>query len=251
MTLLNKSPEMCERLAAANPSEEMLTILLRRRSLTVKDMIGPGPSQDEIDLILTIGSRVPDHKKQVPWRFLTIEGDARHKAGEKLRSIFAKNNPDTDNDLLDFEQNLLTRAPLVIAVISTATPDNPKVPEWEQILTAGAVDGNGLRAGFSGQGPTSDGRIKPDLATMGAGPAVINSAGQVTTSNGTSFSSPILCGAMATVLQAVIANQSSYDIQSVMQSVKNVSSHASQPDTLMGWGIPNFHLVLLNILGCL
>jgi subtilisin family serine protease len=118
----------------------------------------------------------------------------------------------------------------------------------DSILTAGAVDGNGLRAGFSGQGPTSDGRIKPDLATMGAGSAVINSAGQVTTSSGTSFSSPILCGAMATVLQAVIANQSNYDIQSVMQSVKNVSSHASQPDTLMGWGIPNFHLVLLNIL---
>jgi len=155
MTLLDKSPEMCERLAAATPSEEMLSILLRRRSLTVKDMIGPGPNQNEIDLILTIGSRVPDHKKQVPWRFLTIEGDARHKAGEKLRSIFAKNNPDTDNDLLDFEQNLLTRAPLVIAVISTATPDNPKVPEWEQILTAGAVCQNILLAsnalGFAGQ----------------------------------------------------------------------------------------------------
>lgn len=155
MTLLDKSPEMCERLAAANPSEEMLTTLLRRRSLTVKDMIGPGPSRDEIDLILTIGSRVPDHKKQVPWRFLTIEGDARHKAGKKLRSIFAKNNPDTDNDLLDFEQNRLTRAPLVIAVISTATPDNPKVPEWEQILTAGAVCQNILLAsnalGFAGQ----------------------------------------------------------------------------------------------------
>lgn len=155
MTLLTKSPEMCERLAAANPSEEILTTLLRRRSLTVKDMIGPGPSQDEIDLILTIGSRVPDHKKQVPWRFLTIEGDARHKAGEKLSSIFAKNNPDTDNDLLDFEQNRLTRAPLVIAVISTATPDNPKVPEWEQILTAGAVCQNILLAsnalGYAGQ----------------------------------------------------------------------------------------------------
>lgn len=155
MTLLDKSPEMCERLAAANPSEEILITLLRRRSLTVKDMIGPGPNQNEINLILTIGSRVPDHKKQVPWRFLTIEGDARHKAGEKLRSIFAKNNPDADNDLLDFEQNRLTRAPLVIAVISTASPDNPKVPEWEQILTAGAVCQNILLAsnalGFAGQ----------------------------------------------------------------------------------------------------
>lgn len=155
MTLLTKSPEMCERLAAASPSEEMLTTLLRRRSLTVKDMISPGPNQEEIDLILTIGSRVPDHKKQVPWRFLTIEGDARHKAGEKLRSIFTKNNPDADNDLLGFEQHRLTRAPLVIAVISTATPDNPKVPEWEQILTAGAVCQNILLAsnalGFAGQ----------------------------------------------------------------------------------------------------
>lgn len=155
MTLLTKSPEMCERLAAANPSEEMLTTLLRRRSLTVKDMINPGPSQDEIDLILTIGSRVPDHKKQVPWRFLTIEGNERHKAGEKLRTLFHKNNPDADDDLLNFEQNRLTRAPLVIAVISTATPKNPKVPEWEQILTAGAVCQNILLAsnalGFAGQ----------------------------------------------------------------------------------------------------
>ena len=155
MNLLNKSPEMGERLAAANPSEEMLTTLLRRRSLTVKDMIGPGPSQEEIDLILTVGSRVPDHKKQVPWRFLKLKGESRQKAAEKLRSLFAKNNPDADAELLDFEQNRLTRAPLIIAVISTATPENPKVPEWEQILTAGAVCQNILLAtnalGFAAQ----------------------------------------------------------------------------------------------------
>lgn len=155
MNLLNKSPEMCERLAAANPSKEMLTTLLRRRSLTVKDMTGPGPNQDELDVILTIASRVPDHKKQVPWRFLTFQGENRQIAGKKLRTVFASNNPDTDPDLLDFEENRLTRAPVVIAVISTATPDNPKVPEWEQILTAGAVCQNVLLAvnalGYAGQ----------------------------------------------------------------------------------------------------
>ena len=156
MNLLDKSPEMCDRLAAANPSEEMLTTLLRRRSLTVKDMVEPGPNKDELEVILTIGSRVPDHKKQVPWRFLTIQGDARNKAGEKLRSLFQKNNPDADDDLLNFEQNRLTRAPLIIAVVSTASPNNPKnVPEWEQILTAGAVCQNILLAanalGYAGQ----------------------------------------------------------------------------------------------------
>ncbi|MDG1707166.1 MAG: nitroreductase family protein, partial [Emcibacteraceae bacterium] len=102
-------------------------------------MTGPGPTIKEIDDILTIASRVPDHKKQVPWRYIIFKDDARQKFGEKLRSIFQKNNPNTDDDLLNFEANRLTRAPLVIAVISKANPDNPKVPEWEQILTAGAV----------------------------------------------------------------------------------------------------------------
>ena len=118
-------------------------------------MTSPGPSQDELDVMLTIGSRVPDHKKQIPWRFLTFQGDSRHIAGKKLRELFALNNPGADCDLLDFEANRLTRAPVVIAVISTANPNNPKVPEWEQILSAGAVCQNILLAanafGYAGQ----------------------------------------------------------------------------------------------------
>lgn len=145
-----------DRIPASNPSEEMISILKRRRSLTVKDMCEPGPSDDQLETILTIGSRVPDHKKQVPWRFLTVKGDARATLGKTLREVFKKNNPDADNELLDFEENRLTRAPLIITVISTASNDNPKnVPEWEQILTAGAVCQNILLAanalGFAGQ----------------------------------------------------------------------------------------------------
>ena len=133
-------------LSVAKRSQETLELLMLRRSLTVKDMVHPGPSKKQLKQILEIGSRVPDHKKQIPWRFLTFEKSTRGKFGKILRTIFAKNNPKTNEKILDFEENRFLRAPLVIAVISTADKDNPKVPEWEQILTAGAVCQNILIA---------------------------------------------------------------------------------------------------------
>ncbi|MDC1429223.1 nitroreductase [Emcibacteraceae bacterium] len=133
-------------LSVTNRSQETLELLMLRRSLTVKDMVHPGPSEEQLKQILEIGSRVPDHKKQVPWRFLTFEKNTRKKFGKILRAIFAKNYPKTNEKMLDFEENRFLRAPLVIAVISTADKDNPKVPEWEQILTAGAVCQNILIA---------------------------------------------------------------------------------------------------------
>ena len=133
-------------LSVAKRSQETLKLLMLRRSLTVKDMVHPGPNEEQLKQILEIGSRVPDHKKQVPWRFLTFEKSTRGKFGKILRTIFAKNNPKTNEKILDFEENRFLRAPLVIAVISTADKDNPKVPEWEQILTAGAVCQNILIA---------------------------------------------------------------------------------------------------------
>lgn len=155
MISTKKQPETCDRLPASNPSEQTLDLLMLRRSLTVKDMIEPGPNAEQLEQILTIGSRVPDHKKQVPWRFLTIEGDKRGELGTVLRTVFERSNASTAADLLDFEENRFKRAPLIIAVISTATPENPKVPEWEQILTAGAVCQNILLAcnamGFASQ----------------------------------------------------------------------------------------------------
>ena len=133
-------------LSVTNRSQETLELLMLRRSLTVKDMVHPGPSEEQLKQILEIGSRVPDHKKQVPWRFLIFEKNTRKKFGKILRAIFAKNYPKTNEKMLDFEENRFLRAPLVIAVISTADKDNPKVPEWEQILTAGAVCQNILIA---------------------------------------------------------------------------------------------------------
>ena len=140
------SPNFREKISASQPSELTLELLLKRRSLTVKDFINPGASPDQLDQILTIASRVPDHKKQVPWRFIIIEGEARAKMGNVLQDEFLKNEPDTSDACLLFEQNRFMRSPVIIGVISKADPLNDKTPEWEQILTAGAVCQNILIA---------------------------------------------------------------------------------------------------------
>ena len=101
-------------------------------------MTGPGPSKAEIDTILTVASRVPDHGKLTPWRFIVFEGDARTVIGETIAEAFKTDRPDATADQTAFERNRLARAPLVIAVISRAAP-HVKIPEWEQILSAGAA----------------------------------------------------------------------------------------------------------------
>src|SRR4051812_37000723 len=114
-----------------------IEFLKTRRSVKPREMSGPGPSADEIDTILTIGARVPDHGKLAPWRFIVFEGKARARAGEVTAEVFARKNPQSAQADIDIEKRRLMDAPLVIAVVSFVRP-HPKVPEWEQQLSAGA-----------------------------------------------------------------------------------------------------------------
>jgi len=114
----------------------------------------------------------------------------------------------------------------------------------DSILAVGAVDGFGLRAGFSSQGPSADGRIKPDVAARGLGATVMNSNGQVATSSGTSFSSPIMAGAMASLVQAAKTLPNGYSAQDLIHRVRMSAHQALAPDSLLGYGIPNFATVL-------
>ena len=116
---------------------DALQLLKTRRSVKPIEMTGPGPSKQEIDTLLTIASRAPDHGKLVPWRFIVFEGDARLVAGEAIATAFAADHADATPDQLEFERQRLARAPLVIAVVSRAGP-HVKIPEWEQQLSAGA-----------------------------------------------------------------------------------------------------------------
>jgi nitroreductase len=117
---------------------EAVDLLKTRRSVKPIELIAPGPAGAELDTLLTIASRVPDHGKLTPWRFIVFSGDARHKAGDAIAATFKADNPQATEDQVAFERNRLARAPLVVAVVSRAAP-HVKIPEWEQVLSAGAA----------------------------------------------------------------------------------------------------------------
>ena len=122
--------------------------LLTRRSVGIAFLREPGPNPAELEQILTIGTRVPDHGKITPWRLVVIAGDDRAKAGAALAAIAASNSPDLDEASLDIERQRFLPAPLTIAVISSPQP-HPKVPEFEQLLSAGNVAFNLVHAAFA------------------------------------------------------------------------------------------------------
>jgi nitroreductase len=117
---------------------EALELLKTRRSLKPIELVAPGPGKGELDTLLTVASRVPDHGKLTPWRFIVFEGDARLKAGEAIAAAFKADHPEAKDEHVEFERRRLARAPLVVAVVSRAAP-HVKIPEWEQVLSAGAA----------------------------------------------------------------------------------------------------------------
>ncbi len=116
---------------------DIIDFLKTRRSVKPRDMNGEAPSDNEIQTILTIGARVPDHGKLAPWRFIVFQGDARNRAGDVIARVFAKRNPDAAAEDVARARASFTEAPLVIAVVSSPKA-HPKVPPWEQQLSAGA-----------------------------------------------------------------------------------------------------------------
>ena len=117
---------------------DTIALLRARRSAPPAVMSGPSPTPEEIQTLLSLASRVPDHGKLAPWRFILFEGDGRARAGAIFADIYAKAHPGEDKERAMAENNRFTLAPLVVGVISRAAP-HQKIPEWEQVLSAGAV----------------------------------------------------------------------------------------------------------------
>jgi len=128
---------------------ELTQFLQNRRSNLAKIMTDQGPSAEDVDVILDIAARVPDHRKLAPWRFIIFQGDMRAQIGQSIRAAFEVDCPDAPDERKAFEAARLMRAPIVIAVVS-APIDCPRgTPKWEQALSAGAVCYNMLLAAQS------------------------------------------------------------------------------------------------------
>lgn len=122
-----------------------LDLLTTRRSVKIAELGEPGPAPAQVAMLLRVAARVPDHGKLVPWRFIVFAGAARAAAGRLIAEVFQAANPEAGEDRLAIERTRLARAPLVIGVVSRARP-HVKIPEWEQVLSAGAAAMNLVHA---------------------------------------------------------------------------------------------------------
>lgn len=116
-------------------SAEFANRLARRRSAPAQSLTGPGPSREQVEQILLLGARTPDHGKLFPWRFVVLGPQSRADLAEKLLPL-ADRQPAADKARKVLSK--LTAPPLTVLVISSPL-DSQKVPVWEQQLSAGAV----------------------------------------------------------------------------------------------------------------
>jgi nitroreductase len=119
--------------------------LLTRRSVAIPALREPAPSGPELDSMLTAASRVPDHGKLAPWRFVLYRGEPARAIGHALAELLESREGPLSAVRRDAEEKRFSRSPLVIGVVSTAKP-HVKIPEWEQVLSAGAATMNLVHA---------------------------------------------------------------------------------------------------------
>ncbi len=115
------------------PVPEVLTFLARRRSASAVSLSEPAPSAEDIDSLLRLATRVPDHGKLSPWRFVLFQGPEKTRFADRLEALAQARGDATAAAKLA----KLRIPPLAIAVIST--PKAASIPQWEQELSAGAV----------------------------------------------------------------------------------------------------------------
>ena len=109
--------------------------------------------------------------------------------------------------------------------------------DGDSVFSIGAVDGNGFYASFSSTGPTADGRLKPNVVAQGSGSTIINGwTGEITSGNGTSFSSPITAGMVACLWQALPEKRN----LEIMELIEQSAHLFDDPNNQLGYGIPDY-----------
>jgi nitroreductase len=128
------APEFGAPVDIAQPSPQTLALLARRRSASAPVLTGPAPSSEELKVLLRLAARVPDHGKLGPWRFVILEGQAKADYAAALGPLAAE-QPSPEKALATLAK--LKNPPLTVVVVSRTVEG--AIPEWEQLLSAGAV----------------------------------------------------------------------------------------------------------------
>jgi nitroreductase len=128
-----------------NDRSSILSLLETRRSGKPRELVGRGPTAEEMERILTIATRVPDHGKLHPWRLVTVGHDQRDAFGAVLRQALAEEDPSATSAHYEKEDEFAHYAGELVVLIS-APIENHKIPVWEQQLSCGTVGMNLLLA---------------------------------------------------------------------------------------------------------
>lgn len=131
-----------------NDRSSALSLLKTRRSGRPREMVGPGPSDAELDQILEIAMRVPDHGKLTPWQFVIVGKNQREEFASLLQSALGQEDPDASQPHYDKAEQFARQGEALVVLLSSPIRDH-KIPVWEQELSAGAAAMNLLHAAHS------------------------------------------------------------------------------------------------------
>jgi nitroreductase len=149
---------------------DSLDFLNARRSMPARQLGEPGPDAAQLEQLLTAAIRVPDHGKLAPWRLLLIRGEARARLGECLAEIHRRKEPDIADSALTKDRERYTFAPVIVAVVARIDAQHAKIPQQEQLLSAGCVAYNLLLGaqglGFGAQWLTGWAAYDADVAAL-------------------------------------------------------------------------------------
>ncbi|WP_253339405.1 nitroreductase [Sphingobium sp. OAS761] len=136
-----------------NDLSSPIALLRTRRSGKPRDLIAPGPDDDQLRQILEIALRTPDHGKLAPWRFVIVRQDQRAALARLLEDAYRAEKPDAGRLEIETMHQFAHQAPTLVVALSSPVPGS-KIPVWEQELSAGAAIMNLLHAahalGFAG-----------------------------------------------------------------------------------------------------
>ncbi len=153
----------------ANASTDAVDFLLGRHSARSRELIAPGPDNQQLVVLLAAAVHVPDHGRMQPWRFIVIRGEARQLLGDALVARALERDPNIAEKSLEKERLRFSFAPLIIVVVAKLTPDH-KIPEIEQVLSGGCVCFSLLQAaqamGFGAQWLTGWMAYDPQITAL-------------------------------------------------------------------------------------
>lgn len=136
-----------------NDRSTPLSLLSTRRSGKPRDLVAPGPDDAQLEQILEIAARTPDHGKLAPWRFVIVPADKRARLAEVITAAYRAERPQAARLEIEALEQFATQAPTLVVVLSSPKVDS-HIPLWEQQLSAGAAGMNLLHAahalGFAG-----------------------------------------------------------------------------------------------------